>query len=140
MGIGGAMVFPFAPPPIQGLGSYGGFEFVVQDIGQHSLDDFSKITNDLVRQGGARKDLAGLFSDFTANDPQLLVTLDRDKAKSLHVPIKQITDTLQVYMGSAYVNDFDFNNRSYRVYVPLAAEGHQPVLRSFRHRIYAPTG
>ena len=52
-----------------------------------------------------------------ANDPQFLVTMDREKAKSLAVPLSQITDALQVYMGSAYVNDFDFNNRSYRVYV-----------------------
>ena len=58
-----------------------------------------------------------MFSSFTANDPQYLVTIDREKAKSLHVPLSQITDTLGVYMGSAYVNDFDFNNRSYRVYV-----------------------
>src|SRR5262249_25440254 len=53
---------------------------------------------------------------FTANDPQLFVSIDREKAKNLGIPLNQITDTLQVYMGSAYVNDFDFNNRSYRVY------------------------
>ena len=51
------------------------------------------------------------------NDPQFVVTIDREKAKSLHVPFSQITDALQIYMGSQYVNDFDFNNRSYRVYV-----------------------
>ena len=61
--------------------------------------------------------LTGLLSTYTANDPQFLVTIDREKAKSLHVPLQQITDTLGVYMGSAYVNDFDFNNRSYRVYI-----------------------
>jgi HAE1 family hydrophobic/amphiphilic exporter-1 len=54
---------------------------------------------------------------FTANDPQLLVTIDRDKAKSLGVPFTQITAALGTFMGSSYVNDFDFNNRSYRVYV-----------------------
>src|SRR5260370_2208662 len=69
-----------------------------------------------MQQAGQRKDLVRLFSSFTANDPQYLVTIDREKAKSLHVPLSQITDTLGVYMGSAYVNDFDFNNRSYRVY------------------------
>ena len=58
-----------------------------------------------------------LYTPFTANDPQYVVTIDREKAKSLHVQLSQITDTLGVYMGSAYVNDFDFNNRSYRVYV-----------------------
>jgi HAE1 family hydrophobic/amphiphilic exporter-1 len=63
------------------------------------------------------KDLTGMFSTYTANDPQYVVTIDREKAKSLHIPLGQITDTLSVYMGSSYVNDFDFNNRSYRVYV-----------------------
>jgi hypothetical protein len=71
----------------------------------------------MIRQGSARKDLTGLFSTYTANDSQFLVTIDREKAKSLHIPLQQITDTLGIYMGSAYVNDFDFNNRSYRVYV-----------------------
>src|SRR5258708_16281178 len=66
---------------------------------------------------GQYKDLVGLYTPFTANDPQYLVTIDREKAKSLRVPLSQITDTLGVYMGSAYVNDFDFKNRSYRVYV-----------------------
>jgi HAE1 family hydrophobic/amphiphilic exporter-1 len=61
--------------------------------------------------------VTGLFTAFTANDPQYLVRIDREKAKSLQVPLSQVTDALQVYMGSVYVNDFDFNNRSYRVYV-----------------------
>jgi HAE1 family hydrophobic/amphiphilic exporter-1 len=116
-GISGAMVFPFLPPAVQGLGQFGGFQFEVQDQGGHTLDELATVTQDLVRQGNARKDLAGLFTSYTANDPQFLITIDREKAKSLHVPLQQITDTLGVYMGSAYVNDFDFNNRSYRVYV-----------------------
>jgi len=83
------------------------------------IRDSDKTTHDLIRAAGGRKekDLAGLFSTYTANDPQYLVTIDREKAKSLHIPLSQITDTLSVYMGSAYINDFDFNNRSYRVYV-----------------------
>src|SRR5260370_13478677 len=73
--------------------------------------------NKLAGEGNASKDIVGLFTSFTANDPQYLVRIDREKAKSLQVPFSQITDALQVYMGSVYVNDFDFNNRSYRVYV-----------------------
>ena len=61
--------------------------------------------------------MTGLFSSFTANDPQLVVDIDRDRARSLGLPIGAITDTLQVLLGSQYVNDFDFNNRAYRVYV-----------------------
>jgi HAE1 family hydrophobic/amphiphilic exporter-1 len=116
-GISGAIVFPTLPPPIQGLGQFGGFQFVVQDQGAHTLDELAAATQGLMQQAAQRKDLTRLFTSFTANDPQYLVTIDREKAKSLHVPLSQITDALGVYMGSAYVNDFDFANRSYRVYV-----------------------
>jgi HAE1 family hydrophobic/amphiphilic exporter-1 len=116
-GISGAIVFATLPPAIQGLGQFGGFQFVIQDQAAHRLEELASTTQSIIRQGFARKDLAGLYSSFTANDPQYLVTIDREKAKSLHVPLSQITDTLGVYMGSSYVNDFDFNNRSYRVYV-----------------------
>src|SRR6266478_5509247 len=116
-GISGAMVIPFLPPAVQGLGQFGGFQYELQDQGGHSLQELANVTRDVSRQGNSRKELAGVFSSYTANDPQFLVTIEREKAKSLHVPLSQITDTLGVYMGSAYVNDFDFNNRSYRVYV-----------------------
>ena len=115
--IQGAIVIPFEPPAVNGLGAVGGFQFEVQDQGGHTLQDLDKATHDLIREGSSRQDLAGLFTDYTASDPQFVVTIDREKAKSLRVPLSQITDTLSVYMGSAYINDFDFNNRSYRVYV-----------------------
>lgn len=116
-GVSGAIVFATLPPAVQGLGQFGGFQFVVQDQASHRLDELAAATQGLMREASQRKDLAQLFTSFTANDPQYLVTIDREKAKSLHVPLSQITDTLGVYMGSSYVNDFDFNNRSYRVYV-----------------------
>jgi len=116
-GITGALVIPFQPPPVQGLGSFGGFQYVVQDRGGHTLDELATVTQDLVRQGNEHPKLSGLFTTYSARDPQLVVTVDREKAKAMRVPLQQITDALQVYLGSAYVNDFDFNNRSYRVYV-----------------------
>ena len=116
-GIPGALVIPFNPPAVQGLGQFGGFQFELEDLGRNSLQDIANTANKLVGQGNSSKTLAGLFTSFTANDPQYLVRLDREKAKSLQVPLSQITDALQVYMGSVYVNDFDFNNRSYRVYI-----------------------
>ncbi|HET7292950.1 MAG TPA: multidrug efflux RND transporter permease subunit [Vicinamibacteria bacterium] len=115
--ITGALVFPFQPPAVQGLGNFGGFQYVVQDRGGHSLDELSAVVQQMLQQGNAHPGLSGLFSTFTARDPQLVVSVDREKAKAMKVPLQQITDALQVYMGSAYVNDFDFNNRSYRVYV-----------------------
>jgi HAE1 family hydrophobic/amphiphilic exporter-1 len=116
-GISDALVLPFLPPAVQGLGQFGGFAYELQDQGSHSLEELANTTQQLIRQGGARKDLTGLYSTYTASDPQFVVTIDREKAKSLHIPLGQITDALSIYMGSAYVNDFDFNNRSYRVYV-----------------------
>jgi HAE1 family hydrophobic/amphiphilic exporter-1 len=116
-GIPGAIVVPFNPPAVQGLGQFGGFQFELEDLGRNSLQAIANAANQLVVQGNTSKELTGLFTSFTANDPQYLVRIDREKAKSLQVPFSQVTDALQVYMGSVYVNDFDFNNRSYRVYV-----------------------
>ena len=119
--IQGALVVPFNPPAVQGLGNFGGFTFEVEDLGRNSVQQIANSAYGLIGEGNASGKLTGLFTSFTANDPQYLVKIDREKAKSLHVPFTQITDALQVYMGSVYVNDFDFNNRSYRVYVQ--AEG-----------------
>ncbi len=71
----------------------------------------------MLGQGNQTPGLTGLFTQFTANDPQLVVTIDREQAKALGVGMSDITDTMQILLGSSYVNDFDFNNRSYRVYV-----------------------
>jgi HAE1 family hydrophobic/amphiphilic exporter-1 len=116
-GISGAIVVPFEAPAVQGLGQFGGFQYELLDQGSHTLQDLDKVTHDLTRAGAERKDLASLFTTYTASDPQYVITIDREKAKSLHIPLSQITDTLGVFMGSSYINDFDFNNRSYRVYV-----------------------
>jgi len=115
--ISGALVVPFNPPAVFGLGQFGGFQYELEDLGRNSLQAISKTANALVAKGNGSRDVTGLFTAFTANDPQYLVRIDREKAKSLQVPLSQVTDALQVYMGSVYVNDFDFNNRSYRVYV-----------------------
>lgn len=116
-GISGGLVIPFNPPAVQGLGNFGGFQFELEDLGRNSLQTIANTANQVIGQGNQSKELTGLFTSFTANDPQYLVRIDREKAKSLQVPLSQVTDTLQTYMGSVYVNDFDFNNRSYRVYI-----------------------
>ena len=120
--ISGAVVVVFNPPAVFGLGQFGGFQFELEDLGRNSLQTLADTANKLAARGNASKDVVGLFSSFTANDPQYIVHIDREKAKSLQVPFSQITDALQVYMGSVYVNDFDFNNRSYRVYVQATSK------------------
>jgi hydrophobic/amphiphilic exporter-1 (mainly G- bacteria), HAE1 family len=129
--IPGGLVVPFNPPAVQGLGQFGGFTFQLEDLGRNSLQTIANTANTLTAQGNATGKLAGLFTSFTANDPQYLVRIDREKAKSLQVPFSQITDALQVYMGSVYVNDFDFNNRSYRVYLQ-ADEGFRAQAKDIR--------
>jgi HAE1 family hydrophobic/amphiphilic exporter-1 len=116
-GISGALVVPFAPPAVEGQGQFGGFQFVLEDLGGNTLGRLATVSHSLI--GAANRDpkLRGVFTGFTANDPQYVVRFDREKAQALGVPLSQITDALQVYLGSVYVNDFDFSNRTYRVYV-----------------------
>ena len=116
-GISGAIVVPFNPPAVQGLGQFGGFQLEVEDQGNSSLQELQEATQKLVQAGNRDPKLSGLFSSFTANDPQFVVKIDRATAKSLNIPLSQITDALQVFLDSVYVNNFTFNNRSYRVYV-----------------------
>ncbi len=113
----GGLVAMIQPPAVQGVGSYGGFQFMLQDQGKNTLADLDRVAHQIVGASRARKDMTGLITTFSANDPQVLVTIDREKAKAMNIPLSQITTTLGVFMGSQYVNDFDYNNRTYRVYV-----------------------
>ena len=113
----GGLVAIFQPPAVQGVGSYGGFQFMLQDQGQNTLADLDRVAHQIVGASRARKDMTGLITTFSANDPQMLVTIDREKAKAMNIPLSQITTTLGVFMGSEYINDFDYNNRTYRVFV-----------------------
>jgi HAE1 family hydrophobic/amphiphilic exporter-1 len=113
----GGLVAMFQPPAVQGVGSFGGFQFELIDKGTNTISDLDRIAHQIVNNSKARKDLSGLITTFSANDPQMLVTIDREKAKALNIPLSQITTTLSVFMGSEYINDFDYNNRTYRVFV-----------------------
>ena len=112
----GGMVFVIQPPAVSGVGSYGGFTFMLQDTGVNTLSDLDRIAHQIVNKARTRKDLTNVLTTYSANDPQVLVTIDREKAKAMGVPLSQVTTALGVFMGSQYVNDFDFNNRTYRVY------------------------
>jgi HAE1 family hydrophobic/amphiphilic exporter-1 len=113
----GGLVAIFEPPAVQGVGSFGGFQFMLQDQGSNTLSDLDRVAHQLVGASRQRKDLTGVITTFSANDPQVLVTIDREKAKALNIPLSQITTALNVFMGSEYINDFDYNNRTYRVFV-----------------------
>ncbi len=113
----GGLVEAFEPPAVQGVGSFGGFQFMLQDQGGNTISDLDRVAHQLVAASATHKELTQLFTTFSANDPQELVTIDREKAKTMGVSLSQISTTLNVFMGSEYINDFDYNNRTYRVFV-----------------------
>ena len=117
MGIPGAIIVGFPPPSIPGLGRFGGFEFQVLDQTGADINNLAAATQAIAAAGNQSPRLRGLFSSFTANDPQLQVTIDRQRALALGLPLNEITSAMQIFLGSQYVNDFEFNNRAYRVYV-----------------------
>ncbi|HEX8438127.1 multidrug efflux RND transporter permease subunit [Archangium sp.] len=119
--IPGARVLAFQPPTIRGVGSVGGFEFVLEDQqGTHTLEELAAATQQLAARANQSPELRSVFSSYTASTPLLNVSVDREKAKALGVSLDALYSTLQVYMGSQYVNDFTFANRVYRVYVQAA--------------------
>jgi hydrophobic/amphiphilic exporter-1 (mainly G- bacteria), HAE1 family len=122
-GIPGAIVVGFTPPAIQGLSRFGGFEFQVLDQSGTDIGVLADSTRAVAGAGNQSPLLRPpLFSPFTANDPQLQVTINRQRALALGLPLGEITSALQIFLGSQYVNDFEFNNRAYRVYVQADQE------------------
>jgi HAE1 family hydrophobic/amphiphilic exporter-1 len=121
-GVQGAIVFAFSPPPIDGLGNAGGFQMEVLDQGGGGYAQLQSTAEDLVEAGKAQSGLMALNSSFRASAPQLFASVDRDKAKSMSVPLQSVFGTLQTYLGSSYVNDFTYNNRSYQVRVQAESE------------------
>lgn len=112
-----ATIVAFEPPAIEELGSVGGFQFEIKDNADHPMDELAQISQAVVQEANKYFTLTGLFSSFSANTPQVDLKIDKLKAKQMGVSLKDIYDTLQVYMGSMYVNDFNFINKIYRVYV-----------------------
>ncbi|MCC5606501.1 efflux RND transporter permease subunit [Nostoc sp. CHAB 5834] len=113
-----ARVFPVNPPPIQGLGNFGGFVFQLQDRrGNSGLQNLVQSMGQLLGKANQTPGLQAVFSTFAADTPQLLVEVDRNKAKSLQVSIDDVFSTLQTALGSQYVNDFNLQQRNYRVYI-----------------------
>ncbi|BAZ49127.1 Hydrophobe/amphiphile efflux-1 HAE1 [Nostoc sp. NIES-4103] len=118
-----ARIFPVNPPSIQGLGSFGGFQFQLQDrAGNSGLNTMLQIMGQLLQRGNQTPGLQAVFSTFSANTPQMLIEVDRNKAKALQVDVDEVFNTLQSYLGSRYVNDFNLLQRTYRVYVQADAE------------------
>jgi multidrug efflux pump len=121
-GIQDAYIAIFPPPPVQGLGTIGGFRLQVEDRGSAGFEELYKQTQNLIAKGNATPGLAGLFSSFQINVPQIRADVDREKAKSQGVDLQNLYDTMQIYLGSLYANDFNRFGRTYQVNVQAEPE------------------
>ena len=117
-----AYIAIFPPPPVQGLGTIGGFRLQVEDRGSAGFEELYKQTQNLIAKGNATPGLAGLFSSFQINVPQVRAEVDREKAKSQGVDLQNLYDTMQIYLGSLYANDFNRFGRTYQVNVQAEPE------------------
>jgi len=117
-----AYIKVFAPPPVRGMSSVGGFKLQIQDRSNAGIAELQRVNAELVAKGNQQAGLVGLFSTFRADVPQLFVDVDRIRSKAMGVPLNEIFDTLQIYLGSLYVNDFNNFGRIYQVVAQADAE------------------
>jgi hydrophobic/amphiphilic exporter-1 (mainly G- bacteria), HAE1 family len=113
-----AIIYPFNLPTLAGFGNASGFNFLIQDrTGTMTVDQFGEQTRKFLAAARQRQELGNLFTSFDPNYPQVKVDLDREKARTLGVPVNEVFQALSSAMGGTYVNDFNRFGRLYRVYV-----------------------
>ena len=118
-----ARVVATNPPAIQGLGSFSGFSFRLEDQrGNNPIDTLVEVANQLIQRGNQTPELQAVFTTFAAGSPQLQIEVDRNKARALQIPVDEVLTTMQNYLGARYVNDFNLQGRTYRVYVQADKE------------------
>ncbi|QPK64753.1 multidrug efflux RND transporter permease subunit [Methylomonas sp. LL1] len=117
-----ARIAVFAPPPIRGMSSVGGFKVQIQDRSNAGIAELQRVAGDMIAKGNQQQGLAGLFTTFRANVPQLFVDVDRTRAKAMDIPLRDVFETLQIYLGSLYVNDLNAFGRTYQVVAQADAE------------------
>lgn len=117
-----AQIKVFPPPPVRGMSSVGGFKLQIQDRSNAGLAQLQKVNAEFIEKGNQQPGLVGLFSTFRADAPQLFVNVDRIRSKAMGVPLNEIFDTLQIYLGSLYVNDFNNFGRTFQVIAQADAQ------------------
>jgi hydrophobe/amphiphile efflux-1 (HAE1) family protein len=119
-----AVIFAVPPPPVQGLGTTGGFKLYLQDRGAHGYDELARVTAEVLSKARQQRELDpfATYSTFQNSVPQLFADVDRIKAKRQGVPLSNVFDTLQAYLGSVYINDFNRFGRTFRVYAQAEAQ------------------
>ena len=120
-GIQDAFVVMFPPPPVEGLGTTGGFKLQLEDRASVGYEQMDAAVAAFMAKARQAPELTGLFTSWQVNVPQLYADIDRTKARQLGVPVADIFDTLQIYLGSLYANDFNRFGRTYSVRVQADA-------------------
>lgn len=120
-GIQEATVSTFPPPAVEGIGSVGGFQLEVEDRGHLGLSELQAVTNQLMAAAYVQPTLTQVFSSLRTEVPQLYIDIDRTKVQRLGIPLPNVFDALQTYLGASYVNDFNFLGRTYQVNVQADA-------------------
>ncbi|MEO0427293.1 MAG: multidrug efflux RND transporter permease subunit [Pseudomonadota bacterium] len=114
-GITDASIFVIAPPPVRGIGTGGGFKMMLQDTGDVGPAVLEQAAQALAAEANADPELVAVFSLYSTGTPRVWAEIDRERAEMLNVPVARVTEALEVYLGSAYVNDFNLFGRTYRV-------------------------
>jgi multidrug efflux pump subunit AcrB len=122
-----ALVTTFGGPPVEGLGTTGGFKIIIEDRGGLGPGELQRVTNQVVNRGNRTEGLRGLFSGVRASTPWLYLDIDRTKCMALGITVSDVFNTLQVYLGSYYVNNFNQFGRTWQVVVQAD--------KSFRNRV-----
>ncbi len=117
-----AVIFPFPPPAIRGLGVRGGFEMMVQDRGDLGRQTLFQVVTDIIEAARSQSRLAALNSTFRAGVPQVFVDVDRDKVKLMEIPLGDVFATMQANLGSSYINDFNRFGRVYQVRIQAQSD------------------
>ena len=105
----------FIPPPVRGMGGQTGFSMRLQNRANLTPPQFEQVANDFIRAANQMPGIRNVFTTFSTGTPQVYVDVDRDKAQMLKVPLESVFEALRVYLGSAYVNDFNMFGRTFRV-------------------------
>ena len=132
--------FVFIPPPVRGMGGSAGFSMRLQDTQGLSPNEFAQIAQEFIGEANRSPGITNVFTTFSAVTPQIFIDVDRDKAQMLRVPVTAIFEAMRVFMGSAYVNDFNMFGRTYRVTAQADSEFRLDPQSVSKIRVRSTTG
>lgn len=135
-----AVVSVFGPPPVDGLGSAGGFKIMVRDVGASGLNNLQTAADEFATTGSTLPGMVGMFNGFRANTPQMFVDVDRTKCKSLGISLQDVFLTLQLYLGGYYANDFNQFGRTWQVNLQADPQYRLTPEQVGRLKVRAPNG